>query len=210
MSGNIHKIGFWAGITAFFATLAFIVAQLLQLLGVIQFPVDEILIYGFSFLITVPFLIEILSLHYITPPQKRFWSHGALIFTVLYVMFVSANYIVQLATVIPAKLQGESEKIELLNQYPHSMFWNYDAMGYIFMGIATLFAVPLFSKNYGLHKWVKGFFIANGLVIPLISFVYFYPYFSDSILLLGLPWAITAPGSMLVLALWFKYSSKIR
>ena len=79
--------------------------------------------------------------------------------------------------------------------------------------VAMILVVFLSGLNISLarksHR-VSGFFlvipiagIANGLVIPLISVVYFYPYFSDSILLLGLPWAITAPGSMLVLAIWF-------
>lgn len=210
VSDNIYMIGFWAGIISFLATIAFVIVQILQLLEVLSFPLDEILIYGFSFLITIPFLIEILALHYITPPKKQFWTQGALNFTILYVMFVSANYIVQLGTVIPGKMQGATEEVEILNQYPHSMFWNYDALGYIFMGLATIFAIPVFSKNFGLHKWVKGFFIANGLVVPLIAVVYFYPDFNNQILLLGLPWAITAPGCMLVLALWIKHSLEIR
>lgn len=210
MSENIYKIGYVAGIIAFTFTVGFIVVQILQLLGILSFPLDEILIYGFSFLITVPFVIEILALHYVTPPKKQFWSHAALIFSIFYVLFVSANYIVQLATVIPARLQGATEKVDLLIQYPHSMFWNYDALGYIFMGIATLFAVPVFSKKYKLQKWVRGFFIANGVVVPLIAFVYFYPQFSNNILLLGLPWAITAPGCMLVLAIWFKHTYALK
>lgn len=41
---------------------------------------------------------------------------------------------VQLATVIPAKLGGTSEAIRILEQTPHSLFWNFDALGYISMG----------------------------------------------------------------------------
>jgi hypothetical protein len=71
------------------------------------------------------------------------------------------------------------------------------------MGLATLFAVPVFSKH-GFQKWVRYCFLAHALVTPLIAFVYFYPYFSDKLLLIGMPWAITAPASMLLLALMFK------
>jgi hypothetical protein len=203
MNANVSKIGFLSGLVAAIATLAFYIVQIFQVIGILHYPWDEILIYGFSFCITVPFLIEMLALHHITEGQKKFWSHGALLCTVIYVIFVSANYIVQLATVIPYTLNGKSSSIELLRQTPHSMFWDFDAAGYIFMGVATLFAIPLFSKN-GFQKWVRYSLVAHTAVTPLIGFVYFYPYFSNQLLLLATPWTITAPMFMLLIALNFK------
>ena len=47
MNKIVYKIGFWSGLIAFTSTIAFTVAQTLQLLGVIRYPLDEILIYGF-------------------------------------------------------------------------------------------------------------------------------------------------------------------
>jgi hypothetical protein len=123
--------------------------------------------------------------------------------------FVTANYVVQLATVIPAKLSGSIDPIQILDQTPHSLFWNYDAIGYIFMGLATLIAIPAF-ENSGFEKWVRASFLAHSLVTPLITFVYFYPTFSDMLLLLGFPWAITAPLFMLMLALLLRKRYKIR
>ena len=70
------------------------------------------------------------------------------------------------------------------------------------MGFATLLAVPVFANN-GTQLWVRRAFLANGLVTPLIAFVYFYPVFSERLLMLGLPWAITAPASMLLLTAMF-------
>jgi hypothetical protein len=200
---SIYKAGYWSGLFAFLATVAFVIVQLLQLIGVLTFPWDEILIYGFSLCITLPLLIEMLALHYVTPAEKKFWSHGVLIFTAIYVVFVTANYVVQLATVIPMTLQGLVDEIQILIQTPHSLFWNFDAIGYIFMGLATLIAVPIFKKD-GFQKWVRYSFIAHSLVTPLITFVYFYPEFSESLLLIGFPWAITAPLFMLLLAIMFK------
>jgi hypothetical protein len=203
MNKTIYKVGFRAGIIAFAATLAFFIAQILQILKVFNYPWDEISIYGFSLCITIPFLLEMLALHYTVPPEKKFWSHAALIFTSLYVVFVTANYVVQLATVIPMTLKGNAEEIGILIQTPHSLFWDFDALGYIFMGLATLFAVPVFEKT-GFQKWVRLVFLIHGLITPLIAFVYFYPVFSDKLLLIGLPWGITAPAAMLVLAIMFK------
>jgi hypothetical protein len=209
MNKTVHKIGFWSGLIAFFSTVAFVIVQILQLVGVFSYPLDEILIYGFSLCIVIPFLLEMLALHHIAPTEKKFWSHAALIFTALYVAFVTANYVVQLATVIPMTLQGASDEILILRQTPHSIFWDFDAIGYIFMGFATLFAVPIFEKQ-GFQRWVRYSFLAHSLVTPLIVFVYFYPYFSETLLLIGMPWAITAPLSMLLLAIMFKKDFEVR
>lgn len=135
-----------------------------------SFPIDEILIYATSILIVIPFILEILALHYKTASDKKFWSHAALIFAVLYAVFVTANYIVQLVTVIPMKYKGLAEEIRVFEQTSHSMFWDFNALGYIFIGLTTLMAIPVFEKQ-GFQKWVRISFIANTLTTPLISFV---------------------------------------
>jgi hypothetical protein len=203
MDEKVCLYGFRFGIAAFTANALFVVAQLLQLLDVLKYPLDEIFIYGFSLCIVIPFVLEMLALHYVTPTDKKFWSHAALIFTIIYSVFVTANYVIQLATVIPMTLKGASEKISVLIQTPHSMFWDFDAIGYISMGLAMLMALPVFERK-GFQRWVRFSFIANVLVTPLIGFVYFYPVFSERLLLLAIPWTITAPLAMLLLAIMFK------
>ena len=78
MNKTIYKIGFLSGLIAFISTAAFVIVQLMQLLGFLRYPWDEILIYGTSLCIVIPFVLEILSLHYITPDKKKFWTHAAL------------------------------------------------------------------------------------------------------------------------------------
>jgi hypothetical protein len=148
-----------------------------------------------------------LALHYTTPAENKFWSHAAVIFTTLYAVFVTANYVVQLATVIPMTLKGQLDEVRILQQTPHSLFWNFDALGYIFMGLATAAAIPIFKKQ-GYQKWVRITFIAHTLVTPLISIVYFYPVYSYKLLLLGFPWAFTAPLFMISLAIMFRKNNK--
>jgi hypothetical protein len=53
---------------------------------------------------------------------------------------------VQLATAIPMTVNGNGEEVKILIQTPHSMFWDYDAIGYIFMGLAMLFALRVFKR----------------------------------------------------------------
>jgi hypothetical protein len=126
----------------------------------------------------------------------------------MYAVFVTANYVVQLATVIPAKLKGQPEAIGFLEQRPHSLFWDYDAVGYISMGLAALLLIPAL-RNIGFERWVRLSLIAHVLVSPLISIVYFYPTYSTKLLLLGFPWAITAPLFMLMLAILLKRRSQL-
>jgi hypothetical protein len=200
MRSKVGAIGFWSGLTAAAAAIAYDVVQILQLIGALQFPMDEILIYGTALCIVVPFVTEMLAFHYSSDSEKQFWTHGALILATLYAVFVTANYVVQLATVIPAKLGGTVGSIALLEQTPHSLFWDFDAIGYIAMGLATLVAIPALGRT-GLEGRVRLAFLANAVVTPMIATVYFFPDYSYGLLLLGFPWAITAPLSMLLLAL---------
>lgn len=196
-------IGFYCALIAFMAAVGYGGAQILQVLGFVVFPLDAILIYGFSLGIASPFMLSILALHYTVPNEKKIWTHAALLFSIVYVTYVTLNYVVQLGTVIPMTLNGASDEIRILNQSPHSLFWDVDALGYIFLGLATLFAFPVFAKR-GLQRWLRWFFLANALLTPVIALIYFYPHFSVTLLLLGLPWLITVPGSMLLLALYFR------
>ena len=207
MNTIVNRLGFYAGIIAFAANVGFVLVQILQLLGVLTYPYDEILIFTFSLSIVIPFLLVMLALHYATPDHKKIWTHAALIFTIIYAVFVIANYVVQLATVIPMTVKGNGDAVKILSQTPHSMFWDYDAIGYIFMGLAMLFASIIFERT-GFQKWVRISFLANAFVTPLIAFVYFYPAFSEKLLLLALPWTITAPTAMLLLAIMFRKNMK--
>ena len=200
MARRISEVGYWSGVVAFGSAVAYDVAQILQVVGLLRFPLDEILIYGTSLCIVVPFVLEILAFHHLTSQDKQFWTHASLLFATIYAVFVTANYVVQLATVVPAKLRGTADALRLLEQTPHSLFWDYDAVGYIAMGLATLVAVPALSR-VGFERWVRLSFIANALVTPLISIVYFYPTYSTKLLFLGFSWGITAPLFMLMLAI---------
>lgn len=200
MSQRIGIVGFWSGVVAALATIAFDAVQTLQVMGALQFPSDEILIYSTSLCIVVPYILEMVVLHQLTDKDRQFWTQASLVFTVLYAVFVVANYVTQLATVIPAKLDGTYESIRLLDQTPHSMFWNFDAVGYISMGLAFLLAVPALNPN-GFERWVRYGFLAHVLVTPMIATVYFYPNYSDKLLFLGFPWGLTAPAAMTLLAI---------
>jgi len=138
--------------------------------------------------------------------EERFWTHAALIFTTMYAVFGTANYVVQLTTVIPAKLRGAGDTIRLLEQTPHSLLWDFDAIAYIAMGLTTLVIVPALG-NAGVERRLRIACIANVVATVLAGVVYFHSTFSTKLLLLGFPWGITAPLCMLLLAIALERSS---
>ena len=211
MQNTISRIGFWAAIVALVGAVGYIITVPLQIFNLTTPLQNSILAFISSLIIATPFLVAMLALHYTVPEDKRFWTHTAIALAVIYVTYNTLNYVVQLTTVIPAgyswtfeNQQGTPGPLSLLNQTPHSLFWDVDGLGYIFLNLATLFAVPVFERR-GLENWVRRFFLINGLITPLFAISYFYPTFSVPILLLGgIPWAITVPGSLLCLALYFR------
>jgi hypothetical protein len=210
MQKTVAKIGFLSAIVAFVGAVGYIVSVPLQTFNLVSPLHDSIIAFTSSLIIAVPFLLAMLALHYTVSEEKRFWTHAAVVFAIIYATYCTLNYVVQLTTVIPAgyswtftNQQGTAGPLSILNQTPHSLFWDMDALGYIFLSLSTLFAFPVFGKH-GLEKWVRLFFLANGLDIPLSVIVYFYPGFSVGQLLLGLPWGILVPGCLLLLALYFK------
>lgn len=194
------RIGFWAGLAACCATVAYDLVQVLQVVGVTRFPLDEILIFGTSLCIVVPFVLEMVALHDSSAPHERFWTHAALVFTSVYAVFGTANYVIQLTTVIPAKLRGARETVRVLEQAPHSLCWDFDAIAYIAMGIAALLIIPALTHGAA-ERRVRLACAANAVATVLAGIVYFYPTYSNTLLLLGFPWGLTAPLFMLLLGL---------
>jgi hypothetical protein len=123
-----------------------------------------------------------------------------LIFTTMYAVFGTANYVVQLATVVPAKLRGTVDAVRVLEQTPHSLFWDFDAVAYMMMGLAALVMVPALERS-GAERRVRLACTAHVVATVLAGVVYFYPTYSYRLLLLGFPWGITAPLFMLLLGI---------
>jgi hypothetical protein len=204
MGTNSAKLGYYSAIVAFIAAVGYCVAQVLQVLGYLVFPWDAILIYGFSLCIAPPFMLTILALNYTAmPASRKVWSHAALLFAAMYATFAIFVYAVQLGVAIPKTVRGEADAINVIILTQHSFFWTLDAVAYITMGLSTLFGAFVFT-GYRSHRWLKSFLLANAFITPVVALVYFYPHFSIALLMLAFPWCITAPGSILLLAIYFK------
>jgi hypothetical protein len=128
------------------------------------------------------------------------WSHAAVVFATAYAVLISIVYFVQLTLVAPRLARGQVEGIEVFLFVPFDSFlYAVDILGYSFMSMATLFAAMVFTDS-GLHRMVRWFLTANGLLLPFIALqMYFHPLIWVAAL-----WAVTFPGSTWTLAILFR------
>jgi hypothetical protein len=145
------------------------------------------------------------SIHQLASPDRRVWSHTAVVFGAAYTVLISVVYFVQLTFVAPRVARGQIEGIEVFLFVPFDSFlYAVDILGYSFMSAATLFAAMVFTGR-GLERVVRLFLTANGLLLPFIALqMYFHP-----LIWIAALWAVTFPGSTCSLALFFRRSATI-
>jgi hypothetical protein len=153
-----------------------------------------------SFFLGSSFLVLVVSIHQAAPPERKIWSHLAVVFATLYAALISIVYYVQLSLVAPRMAQGRTAGIEAFLFVPFDSFlYAVDVLGYSFMSVATLFAARVFTGG-GLNRVVRWFLTANGLLLPFLALqMYYHP-----LLWGGALWAITFPASTWALALHFR------
>jgi len=200
---SVASIGRFAASLARVAALTYLIGQMIEVAGILPTPWSGIAVYAPCLLMAMPFMVAMTALHYQTPPAYRFWSGVAVLIAAMYATFATLEYVVQLTVVLPY----DSSNAIINAASPHTMFWSVDAVSYILLGLSMFFAYRLFWRP-GIERWTRRFFLANAAVTPLLCVAYFYPSVSTALLILASPWAITGPGALLCLALYF--SSLVR
>jgi hypothetical protein len=154
METAIARVGFWGAVIAFVGVAGYDASVPLQVLNLVT-PLQDAT-FASSLIIATPFLLAMVALHYTVPGSKKFWTSVAIVLSVIYTTYCSINYIVQLTTVIPAgsfwtlsNQQGTQGPLSLLNQIPHSLFWDLDGLGYLFMGFDAVCVSSLREKWLG-------------------------------------------------------------
>lgn len=209
VSPATKAVGFWSAVLATVFSLAYVVAQLAEWLGLLgsqggpsssSTPFGLVVLLTPSFLLAFSFLILVVSIHQVTDQGKRVWSHVAVVFATVYAVLVSTVYFVQLTLVAPRIASGRIAGIESLLFVPFdSVLYAVDILGYSCMSLATLFAVPVFTGG-GIQRVVRVCLTANGLLLPFIALqMYFHPLIWVAAL-----WAVTFPGATWALALLFR------
>ena len=209
ISPSTKTFGFWSAVLATVFSIMYDVGQIAEWLGLLGSrggPESASTSLGLVVLLTPSlflgssFLVLVVSIHQLSSPDRRIWSHAAVAFATAYAVLISINYFVQLTLVAPRLAGGRVEGIEPFLFIPFDSFlYSVDILGYSFMSVATLFAAGVFTGR-GLERVVRVFLIANGLLLPFIALQIYFHW----MIWIAALWAVTFPGATWSLAILFR------
>ena len=209
ISPSTKAVGFWSAVLATAFSLMYVVGQVAEWLGWLgshggpesaSTPLGLAVLLTPSLFLGSSFLILVVSIHQLASPDRKIWSHLAVVFATVYAVLISMVYFVQLTLVAPRVVRGQTEGIEVFLFVPFDSFlYAVDILGYSFMSVATLFAAMVFTGK-GLERVVRWLLTANGLLLPFLALqMYFHP-----LIWIAALWAVTFPGSTWSLAILFR------
>lgn len=210
---STRTVGFRSAVLAAVFSITYVVGQLAEWAGLlgssggpesVSTPLGIVVLLVPSLLLGSSFLVLMVSVHQITPLDRKVWSHAAVAFATAYAVLISSVYFVQLTLVLPRLARGDVAGIEPFLFTPFdSYLYSVDLLGYSFMSLATLFAARVFTGD-GRERTARWFLTANGLILPFIALqMYFHPLIWVASL-----WAVTFPGATLALAVLFRRGPK--
>ncbi len=94
------------------------------------------------------FVVLFACIHAFAPEGKKPLGQIAFAFAVAYAVVIIVDYFVQFTVVAPSLQAGETAGLSLFTQYnPHGFFIAGEALGYLMMSVAFLFAAPVFAGD---------------------------------------------------------------
>lgn len=212
VSPSARSLGFWSAALATLFALTYDVGQIAEWLGWLgsaggpessSTPLGIVVLLTPSLLLGTAFLVLMVSIHHVAPPDRRVWSHAAVAFATVYAVMISINYYVQLAWVAPRLVSGNTKGLEPFLFVPFDSFlYAVDILGYSFMSLSTLFAARVFMGG-GQERIARWFLTANGLLIPFLLFQMQVHW----LIWIAALWAVTFPGATWSLAVLFRRAS---
>jgi len=209
ISPSTKMLGFWSAVLTTVFSITYVVGQIAEWLGWLgseggpesaSTPLGIVVLLTPSLFLGSAFLVLIVSIHQLSSPDRKVWSHAAVAFATAYAVLISINYYVQLTLVAPRLAAGRVEGIEPFLFVPFDSFlYAVDILGYSFMSVATLFAAGVFTGR-GLGRVVRLFLIANGLLLPFIALQMYVHW----LIWIATLWAVTFPGATWSLAILFR------
>ncbi|QIG81920.1 hypothetical protein G5C33_11890 [Sphingosinithalassobacter tenebrarum] len=201
-------MGLWSAVACAVLSLAYIVAQIFEWLGMLgsqggpdsaSTPLGLGLLLLPSMLLGPCFVALTAALHAVAPEGRKAPALAALAFAAIYATLTGLVYFVQLTFVSPRLAAGDTGDIALLLFIPYRSFlFAVDLLGYSFMSLATLAAALALPEAHGARA-AKVALIANGLLLPFLALQMQFP----ALIAGGALWAITFPAGMILLARMF-------
>jgi hypothetical protein len=136
------------------------------------FPRDYVWMYPALLLMAV-FVVFMVCIHHYASDDKKLFSLIGLSFAVMSAALIMIDYFIQLTVIQPSLLRGETDGLSLISQYnPHGIFIALEALGYVLISVAFVFAAPVFAGRDWVERtlrwlFVAGFVLAVGLLIVM-------------------------------------------
>lgn len=155
-----------------------------------------------SLILASAYIIFTVCIHYYAESDKKIWSHLSIAFGLMYAVISTANYFIQIITVIPSIESKNLNGLEVfVAGYPNSIFYALMA-SYFFMCISTLFAGFVFNNEKG-QREIKWLFIIAILTIPFCVLC-ILPGLSVLMPFAGLVWFVCLTAGFIKTALHFR------
>lgn len=212
ISTSIKTVGFWSAVLATVFSITYDIGQIAEWLGWLgsgggpessSTPLGLVILLTPSLFLGSSFLVLTVSIHQLSSPDRKIFSHAAVAFATIYAALISINYYVQLTWVAPRLAAGRIAGMEPFLFVPFNSFlYSVDILGYGFMSVATFFAAMVFNGK-GVERVARWFLIANGLLLPFITLQMYWHW----MIWIAALWAVTFPGSTWSLAILFRRAS---
>ena len=163
-----RKIGFWSALCSAVFYLAFDIAAILNMSGILTSQYWELLLYySPSLLLALSFVIMTVSIHYYAPPEAKIHSHIGVTLACIYATINCFIYIIQVLIIAPSMLNGQFDSVALFEMAPGKPLIAANALAYTLMGLSTLFSAFAF-KGGALQKTVRTVLLIHGIISPTI------------------------------------------
>jgi hypothetical protein len=209
ISPSTKAVGLWSAVFATVFSIAYVIGQLAEWLGWLgsgggpesaSTPLGLVVLLTPSLFLGPSFLLVAVSIHELASPDRKIWSHAAVVFATAYTVLIGMNYFVQLTWVTPRLAAGRTAGIEQFLFVPFDSFlYAVDILGYSFMSVATLFAAMVFTGK-GIERITRWFLISNGLLLPFIALQMYW----HGLIWIAALWAVTFPGATWCVAVVFR------
>jgi hypothetical protein len=161
---------------------------------------DYIWLYP-GFLLAPTFVTLMACIHSYASEERKMFSRVALSFALVYATVVMTDYFIQFTVVIPSLLSGETGGLSLFTQYnPHGIFIALEALGYLMMTAAFLFAAPVFQGGR-IERSIRWLFVGS-FVPALGSFVALallrYDIVAFEVTILTIDWIVLIASGVLL------------
>ncbi len=197
-SQAVLQIGFWSAILT---TIWILIFDIAIALGASGAPTRSVAV-GASLLLALSFVVLMASIHSYAPPEKKVWSQIGLSFAIVYAALLVWNYSLQLTVV---RANPHLYAWLTMDFTPDTAFWSLETIGYALMGLAALFALPIFARSR-IELAIRWCFVANAVFTVLGSAGYVLSGNPLHVLVLASlgVWAIAFPIATALLAVVFK------